>query len=322
MYLVTGGAGFIGSNLIADLNARGHDDIVVCDWLGSDGRWENLAKRSFFDLVLPEQLENRLAASDAPKITTVLHMGAISDTTATDVLQRNYQFTKMLWTWCARHGATFIYASSAATYGDGEWGFDDRLDLAALKKLRPLNLYGWSKHIFDVYAVGGSAPAPPRWYGLKFFNVFGPNEYHKGNMRSVVCKLAPDIIAGNPARLFQSYRADVPHGGQSRDFIYISDICDVVRFFAETAPASGIYNVGTGEAQSFRELIEAAYRAVGHAPLLDYIPMPPELQSRYQYFTQASVAKLRASGYNAVFTCLDDAVSRYMRQMTSHDRYL
>ena len=325
MILITGAAGFIGSNLVAALNEAGRDDLVLCDWLAADGRWENLAKRCFHDLLRPDQLAAFLDGPRGATIETILHMGAITDTGASDgdlVMERNYQGTKMLWAWCATRGRRLVYASSAATYGDGGAGFDDRLDLAALKRLRPLNLYAWSKHMFDLFAVANASAPPPHWYGLKFFNVFGPNEYHKGPMRSVVCKLAPDIITGRPAQLFASHRTGYADGGQLRDFVHVDDVCRIVRHFADATPPSGLYNVGTGTARSFADLVAAAYKAVGHDPAIAYIPMPELLQRRYQYVTQADTTKLRASGYVDPFPSLETSVAGYMNDyLVRDDRY-
>ena len=324
MILITGAAGFIGSNLVAFYNARGRSDLLLCDWLGDDGRWENLAKRDFADLVVPEQLEEFLAR-EKDRIEVVIHLGAISDTTVRDgnrVLELNYQFTKRLWRWCAAAGRPFVYASSAATYGDGEQGFDDRMDLPALRALRPLNLYGWSKHVFDLYACGQPEVAPPAWYGLKFFNVFGPNEYHKGSMQSLLCKSAPDIQAGRPSRLFRSHHPDFADGGQTRDFVYVDDVCDVVTHLAAGRAPSGLYNVGTGAPRSFLDLIAAGYRAAGREPIIEYVDMPEVLRSRYQYYTCAMMEKLRAAGYNQSFRSLEDAAFDYVdRYLSRTDRF-
>ena len=325
MILVTGAAGFIGSNLVFALNELGCDDIVVCDWLADDGRWRNLGKRCFRDFQLPEQLPDFLSSAEARRVTLVLHMGAVSETTAHNgnlIIQRNYQFTKMLWRWCAENGATFVYASSAATYGDGTAGFDDAMDLVGLKTLRPLNLYGWSKHIFDLYAMGDVEARPQFWYGLKFFNVFGPNEYHKGDMRSVICKMAPNIIAGKPVELFKSYKEGFSDGAQLRDFIHVDDICKGVLHLARSKAPSGLYNIGTGKARSFADMVNAAYRAVGNDPKIVYVPMPEALRGRYQYFTQAQTTKLRSTGLNDGFDDLEASVESYLRDyLVKEDAY-
>jgi len=315
MLLVTGGAGFIGSNVVASLNEAGRTDIAVCDVLGSEGKWRNLQKRQLADAVPPEDLFSWLGAR---KLDAVIHMGAISATTATDgdlVLKTNFTLSLKLLDWCTAARTPFIYASSAATYGDGEGGFTDDWSPAALKRLRPMNLYGWSKHLFDQVVVDRAirrVTLPPQWAGLKFFNVFGPNEYHKGEMMSLIAKRFDDAKAGNPVRLFKSYRDGIRDGDQRRDFIYVDDAVAVVRWLVETPQASGLFNVGTGKARSFRDMITAMFAALGRAPNIEYIAMPDTIRDSYQYFTQASVEKLQRAGYNAGFTPLEDAVKRYV----------
>ncbi|MCC6889569.1 MAG: ADP-glyceromanno-heptose 6-epimerase [Hyphomicrobiales bacterium] len=315
MLLVTGGDGFIGSNVVASLNEAGRSDIVVNDRLGSDEKWRNLAKRRLADVVAPAALPAWL---EGRKLDAVIHLGAISDTTATDadlVIESNFRLSLRLLDWCAASRTPLIYASSAATYGDGSDGFDDDDAPARLARLRPLNLYGWSKHLFDQVvaerAVSG-AGLPPQWVGLKFFNVFGPNEYHKGDMMSLLAKRFGDAKAGRPIRLFKSHREGIADGEQQRDFIYVDDTVAVVRWFLETPAVSGIFNVGTAEARSFRDLVTAMFRAIGRAPAIEYVEMPVAIRDRYQYFTKANVEKLRRAGYNGGFTALEDAVSRYV----------
>jgi ADP-L-glycero-D-manno-heptose 6-epimerase len=322
MLLVTGGAGFIGSNVVAGLNDAGRADIVVNDVLGTSEKWRNLGKRRVADVVPPAEL---FAWLDGRKLDGVIHLGAISDTMATDadlVIATNVRLSLQLLDWCAATNTPFIYASSAATYGDGAQGFCDDWSPAALRCLRPLNLYGWSKHLFDLAVVeratnGGKLP--PQWAGLKFFNVFGPNEYHKGEMMSLLAKRFDEAKAGKPVRLFKSYRAGIADGEQKRDFIYVDDAVAVVRWLLETPSVSGIFNVATGEARSFRDLVTALFRAVGRAPEIDYIDMPPGLRERYQYFTQGDVENLRRAGYNGGFTPLEDAVARYVADFLDHD---
>src|ERR1043166_5162827 len=325
MLLVTGGAGFIGSNVVASLNEAGRSDIVVNDQLGSDEKWRNLAKRRLADVVPPADL---FAWLDGRKLDAVIHMGAISDTTATDadlVIATNFRLSLKLLDWCAVTRTPFIYASSAATYGDGAEGFGDDGSPASLSRLRPLNLYGWSKHLFDQAVAERAARGgklPPQWAGLKFFNVFGPNEYHKGEMMSLVAKRFDDARAGKPVRLFKSHRDGIGDGEQKRDFIFVDDAVAVVRWLIERPSACGIFNVGTGAARSFRDLVTAMFRALGRAPDIAYVDMPPALRDRYQYFTQAEVESLRRAGYNAGFTPLEDAVARYVTQFLDRpDRY-
>jgi ADP-L-glycero-D-manno-heptose 6-epimerase len=322
MLLVTGGAGFIGSNVVASLNEAGRTDIAVNDILGTDNKWRNLGKRQLADVVPPTDLFRWL---EGRKLDAVIHMGAISDTTATDsdrVIDTNFRLSLKLLDWCTTTRTPFIYASSAATYGDGSAGFRDDWSLPALNALRPMNLYGWSKHLFDlalVDRVTKKQKMPPQWAGLKFFNVFGPNEYHKGAMASVLCRAFDEAKAGRTVRLFKSHRQGIEDGDQRRDFIYVDDAVAVVRWLLDTPSVSGIFNVGTGKARSFRDMISALFRAVGHQPHIEYIGMPDAIRGQYQYFTQAQVENLRRAGYNADFTSLEDAVQKYVTQFLDTD---
>ena len=324
MLLVTGGAGFIGSNLIAGLNEVGRTDIVVNDVLGNTGKWRNLGKRQVADVVPPGELSEWL---DGRKLDAVVHLGAISDTTATDgdlVLATNFRLSLRLLDWCTATRTPFLYASSAATYGAGTEGFDDEWSPAALQRLRPMNLYGFSKHLFDLAVVdrfAKRAKLPPQWVGLKFFNVFGPNEYHKGEMTSLIGKRFEDAKAGKSVHLFKSHRHGIGDGEQKRDFIYVDDAVAVMRWLLDTPAVSGIFNVGTGKARSFRDLIAAMFRALGHAPNIEYVDMPPTIRDQYQYFTQAKVENLRKAGYNADFTSLEEGVNRYVTFLNQPDRY-
>jgi ADP-L-glycero-D-manno-heptose 6-epimerase len=325
MILVTGGAGFIGSNIVASLNEAGHSDVVVNDILGTDGKWRNLAKRQLADAVAPADLFRWL---EGRKLDAVIHMGAISSTTATDgdlVLDTNFRLSLKLLDWCTDNRTPFVYASSAATYGDGDAGFEDDGSPEALKKLRPMNLYGWSKHLFDQALVDRQvkrAKLPPQWAGLKFFNVFGPNEYHKGTMASVLCRVFDEAKAGKPVRLFKSHKDGIADGDQRRDFIYVDDVVATTRWLLDTPGVSGLFNVGTGTARSFRDMIEAMFAALGRAPNIEYVDMPEQIRGSYQYFTQSDVGRLRKAGYNAGFTPLEDAVKDYVtRYLDRPDRY-
>ncbi|HEY1747329.1 MAG TPA: ADP-glyceromanno-heptose 6-epimerase [Xanthobacteraceae bacterium] len=316
MLLVTGGAGFIGSNMVASLNEAGRADIAVNDVLGRDDKWRNLRGRELADFVPPEELLRWL---DGRKLDAVIHLGAISSTTATDadeVIETNFRLSLRLLDWCAANRTPFIYASSAATYGDGEGGFSDDCAVAALKRLKPMNLYGWSKHLFDLAILERAArkdKLPPQWVGLKFFNVFGPNEYHKGEMMSLVAKRFADAKAGRAVRLFKSHRAGIGDGEQKRDFIYVEDAVSVVNWLLETPSVSGIFNVGTGKARSFRDLITATFTALGREPMIEYIDMPETIRGSYQYFTQAEMENLRRAGFNAAFGTLEEGVTRYVK---------
>ena len=325
MLLITGWAGFIGSNLVASLNEAGRTDIAVNDSLGNDGKWRNLGGRQVADFVPPADLLRWL---DGRKLDAVMHLGAISSTTATDgdaLIEANFRLSLRLLDWCTATRTPFIYASSAATYGDGSQGFSDDFSPAALKRLKPMNLYGWSKHLFDLAVVERAARGeklPPQWAGLKFFNVFGPNEYHKGEMMSLVAKRFEDAKAGKPVRLFKSYRPGIGDGEQKRDFIGVDDAVAVVRWLFATPAVSGIFNVGTGAARSFRDLMAAMFAALGREPAIEYIEMPAAIRDSYQYFTQAETANLRRAGYNAAFAPLEDTVRRYVTHYLDRaDRY-
>ena len=327
MYVVTGGAGFIGSNIVAALEKRGDAKIAVIDRLRDQDKWKNLAKRELCDIVHPDDTLDFLE-DNSTNIKAIFHMGAISATTEKNVdliIENNFQLSLDLWKWCTAHQTRFIYASSAATYGDGENGFDDDNALDALAKLKPLNPYGWSKHLFDrrvARMTSGGDAHPPQWAGLKFFNVYGPNEYHKGAMRSVVNKLYPDAVAGVEAKLFKSHHPDYSDGGQMRDFIYIDDCVDVMMWLLDNEIVSGIFNVGTGKSRSFRDLTVAVFEALNKKPKIKFIPTPMDIRDKYQYFTQANTLNLRKAGYKKEFTELEDGIRSYVNDfLATNDPY-
>ncbi|GAB4364464.1 MAG: ADP-glyceromanno-heptose 6-epimerase [Kiloniellaceae bacterium] len=326
MLLVTGGAGFIGSNLVAALAERGHD-VVVCDRLGSGDKWRNLAHHAVEDVIPPEELPQFLRWAEG-RLSAVFHLGAISATTETDgdaLLANNFRLSKVFWDHCAREGIPLIYASSAATYGDGTHGFDDDCSAGYLAHLRPLNGYGWSKHLFDRWVMrrlAKEAPpdeswAPPQWAGLKFFNVYGPNEYHKGGQASVAWHLFGQLSRGEPAKLFQSHHPDYPDGGQLRDFIWVGDCVDVMLWLLDNPKVSGLFNVGTGKARSFADLARAVCAAMDKPENIRYVPTPEAIRDKYQYYTEATTARLRRAGYDKPFTDLEDGVARYVRDYLS-----
>jgi ADP-L-glycero-D-manno-heptose 6-epimerase len=323
MYLVTGGTGFIGSNIVARLCSAGKE-VVVCDWMRDDQRWRNISKHEIADIIAPPRLWEWLKARKDP-ITAVIHMGAISATTETDVdliAENNIRLTLDLLDFCTVTQTRLIYASSAATYGDGTAGFDDDPSPAALAKLRPLNAYGWSKHAIDRRIARlreQGKRLPPQLVGLKFFNVYGPNEYHKGSMQSVIAQNTPKVIAGEPLRLFRSYRPEYVDGGQLRDFVYVSDCVDIVDWLLKNPTISGLFNVGTGTARSWLDLAHAIYSALGKAPNIEFIPMPSQLIDKYQYFTEAQMGRLKSAGYTKPFTDLEKGVGEYVRNYLSQD---
>lgn len=319
LVMVTGGAGFIGSNIVASLCEQGDYEVAVCDRLrtAASGKWRNLAKHPIADFVAPEMLFPWLDAH-ASEVAAVVHMGAISSTTEPDadlIVHTNFTLSRDLWDWCAEAGAKLIYASSAATYGDGALGFGDADDVQALSRLRPLNPYGWSKALFDLYArrQADVDKAPPSWAGLKFFNVYGPNEYHKGGMKSVAAQIWPKVRDGEGVQLFRSHHPDYADGGQLRDFVYVKDAAKVVAWLLRQDQVCGLYNLGTGQARSFKDLAEAVFAAAGRTPVIGYVDTPETIRAQYQYFTEARMDRLRALGYAAPFASLEDGVADYVR---------
>lgn len=313
--LVTGGAGFIGSALIWALNQRGHTDIVVSDFLGQDEKWKNLVPLKFSDYVEADVLRKRIAEQSNAfgKFSTVIHLGACSATTernASYLIDNNFNVTKELAQWSFVQDSRFIYASSAATYGDGAQGMDDKNDDIA--RLRPLNMYGYSKHLFDLHAQNNGWLS--RIVGVKYFNVYGPNEDHKADMRSLVNKAYQQILTTGRVQLFKSHKPDYKDGEQMRDFLYVKDAIEMTLHFAETAPqVGGLFNLGSGEANTWLTLTRAIFSALGREPQIDFVDMPEVLRGKYQYYTQADTAKLTASGYARPITPLVEAVRDYVQ---------
>jgi ADP-L-glycero-D-manno-heptose 6-epimerase len=310
--LVTGAGGFIGSALVHALNQRGIEQIVVTDCLGEDEKWRNLLPLSFEDYVPAEEFLDGIEEDPDTfgRFAAVFHLGACSSTTVTDadfVLRNNFAYTKSLCRWALFSGARFVYASSAATYGDGSAGMDDKAtDLA---RFRPLNLYGYSKHLFDLYAMREGILDDI--VGIKYFNVFGPNEYHKGDMRSLVCKAFDEIQKTGRIRLFKSYKPEYPDGGQMRDFVYVKDAVEMTLHLAETETAGGLYNIGSGTARTWIDLANSLFAALGKKPEIEFFDMPESIRHQYQYYTCADISKIRSTGYEKPVTTLEDSVSDY-----------
>ncbi len=322
MIIVTGGAGFIGSTLITALNKRQITDILVVDELGTDQKWKNLRNLSFADYVekddfLEMVIEDKLNSS----IDAVFHLGACSDTTETNasyLIKNNYEYSKLLAQWATADNIRFIYASSAATYGDGSAGFSD--DQEKIENLRPLNMYGYSKHLFDLWAR--RTGLLKNIVGLKYFNVFGPNEYHKADMRSFCIKAFEQITSTGKVRLFKSYKPEYADGEQLRDFIYVKDAVDMTLFFYDEPQQSGLFNIGTGKARTWNDLVKAVFAAMGKEPNIEYIEMPESIRNQYQYFTEADITNLRKAGYDKQITTLEDAIKDYVQSYLQTDEYL
>lgn len=308
--LVTGGAGFIGSALVWGLNRRGNDRIVIADFLGTSEKWRNLVPLRFEDYLEADELPDLLDTGALGTFDLVLHMGACSSTTERDaayLVRNNYEYTKDLCRWALTSGTAFVYASSAATYGDGEQGMED--DASRLERLRPLNMYGYSKHLFDLWARREGLL--DRITGLKFFNVFGPNEAHKGEMRSMVHKAYGQIRSEGRVRLFKSHRPDYGHGEQRRDFVYVKDVVEMTLHLA-SGGWTGLYNIGSGRASTWLELVTPVFEALGLEPTIEFVDMPEAIRETYQYHTQANVSRLTGTGYAGPFTPLDEAVREYV----------
>ncbi|HXB61399.1 MAG TPA: ADP-glyceromanno-heptose 6-epimerase [Acidobacteriaceae bacterium] len=309
--VVTGAAGFIGRNVVAELNQRGYDDLLLVDTLGTGDRWKNLPGLRFEDLLSPDAFLAQVETGKLSKVESIIHLGACSSTTERDadfLMRNNYRYTRTLCEWSLKNDARFVYASSGATYGDGSRGYSD--DDAATLELQPLNMYGYSKHLFDLWAIKHRLFG--KIVGLKYFNVFGPHEDHKGDMRSMVTKSCEQIKRTGKVQLFKSYRPEYADGEQMRDFIYVKDAVAVTLHFALNRSKSGLFNCGTGKARTWKDLVTAVYAAMKLPPHIEFIPMPEQLQGKYQYFTEAEMEKLRGAGYTAPFYTLEDAVAEYI----------
>ncbi|MDP8258260.1 MAG: ADP-glyceromanno-heptose 6-epimerase [Candidatus Aadella gelida] len=311
MIILTGGAGFIGSCFLKKLNEESITDIIVVDDLDESDKWRNLTSKKFIDYVQKDDFLDLIREGKISKPSSVVHMGACSSTTLSDsdhYIKNNYEYSKHLATWALQKKASFLYASSAATYGDGSCGYSDSED--NMGGLTPLNMYGYSKHMFDMWALNSGLIK--KITGLKFFNVFGPNEYHKEDMRSVICKALPAVRDTGKMSLFKSYNEKYPNGGQMRDFIYIKDAADVMYHLFMHPEITGIYNLGTGKARTWEDLAKAIFAALGKTPKIEYIDMPETLREKYQYFTQADMTKLRNTGCPLKFRSLEESIKDYV----------
>ena len=321
MILVTGAAGFIGSNIVSSLNKRGFYKIIICDWLDHISKRNNLNKLIYDNIISPENIFKYLNKND--NIELVIHMGANSSTTETNfrlIYNFNTRFSRNLWKWCTQNKVRFIYASSAATYGDGSKGFDDSEN----KIYEPLNIYGLSKYLFDRYAIKQAKKylCPPQWVGLKFFNVYGPNEYHKGSMQSVVNHSLDQYNKTGIVKLFKSYNDKFKNGQQTRDFIYVDDCVSLINWFLENKNISGIFNCGTGIERSFEDLVTSMFKAINVPPKIKYIEMPENIKHQYQYYTRANMKKVIDKGYKIKALTLEEGVYDYVTNyLLSNDKY-
>jgi len=313
MILITGACGFIGSALACALNRKGDSDLVLCDRFGQQEKWQNLLGVSFRRFIHCDQLFDFLgSAHNARQLRAIVHLGACSDTTQADMdylLENNVNFSIRLCQWALDNDVRFVYASSAATYGDGSQGFSDADEVTP--QLRPLNKYGFSKWLFDMWVLKNAHQN--HIAGLRYFNVFGPNEYHKGAMASVIFRTLPQALSDGRVRLFESHRSDCAHGEQARDFIYIDEIIDITCFVLQNRQANGIFNAGTGRAHTFNELAQGIFEGLGKKPVIEYFPMPEELRGRYQYFTRADMRRLQQAGYTPEPDRFREFVARYVR---------
>ncbi len=322
MIVVTGGAGFIGSALVWRLNELGTDNIVIVDRLGESEKWKNLVGLRYSDIYHKDEFIDLVAEDSLPfEVEAILHLGACSSTTEKDadyLLYNNYKYSQTLCAYCLEKDARFIYASSAATYGDGVNGYVD--DEQKLNSLQPLNMYGYSKHMFDLWAK--REEILDEIVGLKYFNVFGPNEYHKGEMRSVVHKAYGQIKETGKVKLFKSYNENYKDGKQKRDFIYIKDAVDMTLHFLQKRDKNGLYNIGTGKARTWVDLVESIFTAMDIEPNIEFIEMPEELKGKYQYFTEAKIGKIKKTGYKTKITSLEDGVEDYVKNYLMNDKGL
>lgn len=322
MIIVTGGAGFIGSCIVRTLNDMGIEDIIIVDNIAQTDKWMNLRNKKYIEYINRDEFLLRLPDFEG-KVSHILHLGACSATTEKDfdfLYKNNFEYTKTLWQWCAKNDISFIYASSAATYGDGSHGFDDKDDIT---KLEPLNGYGYSKQLFDLWVrkeLTDKNKTPKQYAGFKFFNVYGPNEYFKGKMASGIFHAFNKITETGKMELFKSYNIEYNDGGQLRDFVYVKDLCKVFKFMIEHPEINGLFNLGTGTARSFYDLAYSTFYAMKKEPVIDFIEMPENLKAKYQYYTKAEMSKLREAGYTASFYSLEDGISDYVQNYLMNDK--